>query len=72
MGRSLIKDGGLIRELSSNSEPKVYPCTVSPQPRPLREGALTSHWSAANCTVYYRTGGVTGNIVYKFYFLAIR
>ena len=35
-----VKEDGLIRELSSNSEPTFYPCTVFRQPRPLPEGAL--------------------------------
>ena len=64
-----IKEGGLIREPSSNSKPTFYPCEVFRQPHPLPEGALTFRWPAADCIVYYKTGGVTGDnsIVYDFF-----
>ena len=38
---SCSKDGGLIRHLSSNSEPALYPSTVFRQPLPLPQGALS-------------------------------
>ena len=58
---SSSKDGGLIRQLSSNAKPTFYPCTISCQPLPLPEGALNYNWSTADCFVYYRTGWVIGN-----------
>ena len=68
------KGGGLTRELSSDSKPTFYPCTVFRQPRPLPEGAIRCRWPAHDCIVYYRTGEVTGgnSIVYVFYALAAR
>ena len=68
------KERGLIRELSSNSKTTFYPCIVFRQTRPLPEGALRCRWPAADCIVYYRTGGVMGDncIVYEFYFLVAR
>ena len=70
----MIKDGGLIRELSSNTKPTFYPCAVFHQPRQLPESALNCRWPAADCIVYYITTGVTvdNSIVYDFYFLAAR
>ena len=63
---TIVKDGGLIRQISSNAKPTFYPCTVIRQPLPLPEGALNYRWSAADCIVLM--GGVTkGNsIVYDF------
>ena len=55
------KDGGLIRQLSSNAKPTFYSCTVSCQTLPLPEGTLHHNWSTADCFVYYRTGWVIGN-----------
>ena len=63
---SETKEGGLIREPTSNIKPTFYPCTVFRQPRPLPEGALWCHWSAADCTVYYRTGEVTKYTIFIF------
>ena len=66
--------GWYIRELCFNSKSTFYPCTVFRQPHPLPEGALNCRWSAADCVVYCRTGGVTGDnsIVYDFYPLAAK
>ena len=63
-----------MRQLSSSARPSVYPCTVFCQPRPLPEGAHSYHWPAADCIVYCRMGGITGDnsIVYDSYFLAVR
>ena len=46
------KEGVLIRELSSNSEPAFYTCTVFSQPRPLPAGALSCRWPAIECIAY--------------------
>ena len=73
-GLGIIKESGLIRELSFNSKPIFYLCTAFRQPRPLPEGALSCHRSGADCIVYYKKGGATRDIsiVYDFYFLAAR
>ena len=41
---------------------------------PLLEEALSCHWPADDCIVYYRTGGVMGenSIVHDFYALTAR
>ena len=69
---SITKEGGLITELSSNSTPTFYPCTVFHQPLPLPEDALSCCWPSADCNVHHWTGGVTGHnsIVYSVYALA--
>ena len=71
---SLTKDGGLKRQLSSNARPTFYSCTAFRQPFPLPEGALNCRRPAADCIVYYRTGGVTvdSSIVYDLHCLAAR
>ena len=51
---------GLTREVSSDFKSTFYRCTVFRQPRPLQEGALSCRWTADDCIVYYRTGGVRG------------
>ena len=60
---TLIKEGGLIRESSSNFKPTVFR-----QPLTLAEVALSYSWPADDCIVYYRTGRVRGynSIVYDF------
>ena len=69
-----IKEGGLTRELSSNSKTTFYSCTFFLQPRPLPEGAHNCRLLAAVCIVFYRTGRVTADnsIVYGFLCLATR
>ena len=66
----------MIRELSSNSKPTFYQCTVfSPATPTARECTqLPMGWPASDCIVYFRTGAVTGDnsIVYDLYFLAVR
>ena len=68
------KEGGLIREFSSNFKPTFYPGTVIQRPRPLLEGLLSCCWPADDCIVYYRTGEVRRDnaFVYVFYALAAR
>ena len=68
------KNGGLVRQFSSYTKPTFYPYTVFRKPLPLSEGALNCRRPAADCIVYYRTGGVAGDnsIVYDMYFLAAR
>ena len=65
---------GLTREVSSDFKPTFYRCTVFRQLRPLPEGALGCRWTADDCIVYYRTGGVRGenSIVHDFYALGAR
>ena len=69
-----IKERGLIREGSSNCTSTFYSCIVFHMSRSLPEGALSCRWPAAECSVYYRTGGVTGgnSIIYGFYSLGAR
>ena len=69
-----IKEGGISREFSSNSNPTFYQCTVFRQPRPIPEGALSCRWPADDCIVYYRMGGLSedNSIVYDFYALVAR
>ena len=70
----MIKDGGLIRESSSNFMPTFYPRTVFRLPRTFPEGALSCHWPTDDCIVYYRPGGITGYnfVVYYVYALVPR
>ena len=72
--RSIAKEDGLIRELSSNFKPTFYPCTDFHPPRPLPEGALSCRWPANEYIVYHRTGGVRGDksMIYDFCALAAR
>ena len=61
----MIIEGGLTRQFSSNFKLTFYQCT---------DIALSCHWPADDCIVYYRTGGVREHnfIVYDFYAVAAR
>ena len=62
----------LLRQLSHNFKTKFYTSTVFRtvfrQPLPLPEGALKCRWPTADCIVYLRMGGVTGDNLHRLRF----